>query len=259
MQSECPEISAQERGRVLEITINRPERKNALTQAMYAAMAKLINEAREHSHIRVVLLTGSEGNFTSGNDVADFLSLPSDFENSAVGQFLGALYHCDKPVVAAVNGPAVGIGTTLLLHSDLVYCGDDAVFQMPFVNLGLCPEFASSYFVPRLVGHVKAAELLLLCKRFDGAEAEAMGLVNACVPAAEALERARTAAEQLAAQPPAAVRLTKKLLRHATFDVGERMISEEVSHFTPLLQSGEFREAATAFMEKRKPDFSSFD
>ncbi|WP_193164944.1 enoyl-CoA hydratase [Microbulbifer hainanensis] len=259
MQSPCAEIQAQVADRALEITINRPERKNALTMAMYSAMAELLNGAAGDSQIRVVILSGADGAFTSGNDLMDFLGGSATGEDSPVFQFMLALYNFPKPVVAAVNGPAVGIGTTMLLHCDMAFAGDDAVFQMPFVNLGLCPEYASSYFLPRIMGHAKASELLLLGKKFGAQEAVELGICNAALPAADTLTRAREVAAELATRAPEAVRLTKQLLRKRSHASGLECIEEEAGHFLKRLSSEEFREAATAFMEKRPADFSRFE
>lgn len=255
MQSTCAQIQSQLTDRVLEITIHRPERKNALTMAMYTAMAELLDAAAENAKVRVVLISGSGGVFTSGNDLMDFLGGSASGEESPVFRFLQTLYNFPKPVVAAVNGPAIGIGTTMLLHCDLAFAGEDALFQMPFVNLGLCPEYASSYFLPRIMGHVKAAELLLLGKKFGAQEAAQLGICNAALPAGEALEQARNCALELAAKAPEAVRLTKELLRKGTHTVGLQVIEEEGRHFQQRLASAEFKEAATAFMEKRPAKF----
>lgn len=259
MQSSCAEVQAQVSDRVLEITLNRPERKNALTMAMYSAAAELLNAAADDAGVRVVIITGSGGSFTSGNDLVDFLGGSATGAESPVFQFMSALYNFPKPVVAAVNGPAVGIGTTMLLHCDMAYAGDDAVFQMPFVNLGLCPEYASSYLLPRIMGHAKASELLLLCKKFGAAEAVELGICNAALPAEEVLQQARQTAAELAAKAPEAVRLSKQLLRKGTHARGFECIEEEAGHFLERLSSEEFREAATAFMEKRPADFSRFE
>lgn len=259
MQSSCAEIQAQVADRVLEITINRPQRKNALTMAMYTAMAELLNSAAGDAQVRVVIFSGAEGAFTSGNDLTDFLGGSATGEESPVFQFMKALYDFPKPVIAAVNGPAVGIGTTMLLHCDMAFAGDDAVFQMPFVNLGLCPEYASSFFLPRIMGHAKASELLLLGKKFSATEAVELGICNAALPAADAIVRAREVAAELATRAPEAVRLTKQLLRQGTRERGMACIKEEAGHFLQRLSSEEFREAATAFMEKRPADFSHFE
>lgn len=259
MQSTCAEIQAQVSDRVLEITINRPERKNALTMAMYSAMAELLNSAATDPGVRVVILTGTGEVFTSGNDLGDFLGGSADGEESPVFQFMSALYNFPKPIVAAVSGPAVGIGTTMLLHCDLSIADDDAMFQMPFVNLGLCPEYGSSFLLPRIMGHAKASELLLLGKKFDAQTAADVNICNEVVYSGEALGRAREYARDLVKKAPEALRLTKKLLRQGTHETGLAIIREEAGHFQARLQSEEFREAATAFMEKRPADFSKFD
>ncbi|MFD1215168.1 MULTISPECIES: enoyl-CoA hydratase [Microbulbifer] len=259
MQSSCAEIRSEVQDRVLEITISRPDRKNALTMAMYSAMAELLDSAASDPAIRVVIITGSNGVFTSGNDLTDFLGGSAAGEESPVYQFMRALYEFPKPVIAAVSGYAVGIGTTLLLHCDLSIADDDAVFQLPFVNLGLCPEYASSYLLPRIMGQAKAAELLLLGNKFDAQTAADVNICNEVVYAGEALGRARSYAAELAKKAPAAVRLTKQLLRRGTQERGMEIIREEAGHFQERLQSEEFREAATAFMEKRPADFSKFD
>lgn len=259
MNSSCPEIQSSVADRILEITIDRPERKNALTMAMYTAMAELLDAAATDSGVRVVVISGAGGVFTSGNDLTDFLGGSASGEESPVFQFMQALYSFPKPVVAAVNGPAIGIGTTMLLHCDMAYAGEDAIFQMPFVDLGLCPEYASSYFLPRIAGHARASELLLLSRKFDAQEAVSLGICNAAVPAEEALVSARATAAELATKAPEAVRLSKQLLRRGTHDTGMEVIREEAGHFQQRLASEEFKEAATAFMEKRPADFSRFE
>ncbi|MCW8126495.1 enoyl-CoA hydratase [Microbulbifer halophilus] len=259
MNSSCPEIQSSLSDRILEITINRPDRKNALTMAMYTAMAELLDAAAADSAVRTVVISGAGGSFTSGNDLTDFLGGSASGEESPVFRFMRALYDFPKPVVAAINGPAIGIGTTMLLHCDMSYAGEDAIFQMPFVDLGLCPEYASSYLLPRIAGHAKASELLLLSRKFDAQEAVSLGLCNAAVPAHEALASARATAAELAAKAPEAVRLSKELLRRGTRDSGLQVIREEAEHFQQRLGSEEFKEAATAFMEKRPADFSRFD
>lgn len=259
MQSSCTEIRSEVRDRVLEITISRPERKNALTMSMYSAMAELLDKAAIDPAIRVAIITGTDGVFTSGNDLTDFLGGSASSEESPVFRFMRSLYEFPKPVIAAVSGYAVGIGTTLLLHCDLSIADEDAVFQLPFVNLGLCPEYASSYLLPRIMGQAKAAELLLLGEKFDAQTAADMNILNEVVFSGKALGHARIHAAALAKKAPAAVRLTKQLLRQGTYARGMEAIKEEAAHFQARLQSEEFREAATAFMEKRPADFSKFD
>jgi enoyl-CoA hydratase/carnithine racemase len=243
---------------VATIEIARPEKKNALTQAMYAAMAEALAAADADAAVRAVLITGQPGIFTSGNDLEDFMQRPPVDEDSPVLRFMRALRGCGKPVVAAVTGAAIGIGTTMLLHCDLVYVSDEARFAMPFVGLGLVPEFASSLLFARLVGHAKAAEHLLLGDPFNGEQAVEMGLANAVIPAAEVLKHARRVAERFNALPPGAVRDAKALMRRGPQAQVDDAIEAETSLFARRLRSPEAREAFQAFFEKRKPDFSKF-
>jgi enoyl-CoA hydratase/carnithine racemase len=246
---------------VATIEIARPEKKNAITVAMYQAMADALNAANTDPAVRAVLITGQPGIFTSGNDIDDFMQGPrqaADFGRSPVFQFMRALHGCEKPVVAAVTGAAIGIGTTMLLHCDLVYVSDEARLAMPFVSLGLVPEFASSLIVPRLVGHVKAAEKLLLGEPFTGEEAVEMRIANAVLPAAEVVNHARRMAERFNALPPGAVRDSKKLLRRGQTGPVLETIAAESEVFGARLTSPEAREAFSAFFQKRRPDFSKF-
>lgn len=249
---------SEDRG-ILEVRIQRPERRNALTHAMYAALDDALRHAAATPAIRVVLLTGTDDCFTAGNDMQDFLNDPPKGQDSPVMRFLARLVTFEKPVVAAVVGPAVGVGTTMLLHCDLVYVGTSARLQVPFVNLGLCPEAGSSLLLPALVGHQRAAELLLLGDPVSGERAVALGLANELFDDSECLLRARAQAERLAAQPAAAVRLTKRLMRGAGAAALEAQMREEGREFDRRLGSPEAREAMTAFVEKRRPDFSQFD
>jgi enoyl-CoA hydratase/carnithine racemase len=247
---------------VATIEIARPEKKNALTVAMYQAMADALRAAQAEAAVRAVLITGQPGIFTSGNDIEDFMSRPpgsgSGNLESPVFQFMKALVSIDKPVVAAVTGAAIGIGTTMLLHCDLVYVSDEARLAMPFVSLGLVPEFASSLVVPRLLGHAKAAEKLLLGDPFSGADAVELRIANAVLPASEVVNHARRVAERFNALPPGAVRDTKKLLRRASTDEILKTIAVEAELFGERLRSPEATEAFQAFFQKRKPDFSKF-
>jgi len=236
----------------------RPEKKNALTQAMYTAMAEAIAAADADAAIRAVLVTGQPGIFTSGNDLEDFMQRPPAGEDSPVFQFMKALAACGKPVVAAVTGGAIGIGTTMLLHCDLVYVSDEARLAMPFVGLGLVPEYASSLLVTQLVGHVKATELLLLGEPFNGEAAVEMGIANAVLPAAEVVNHARRMAERFNALPPGAVRESKALMRRAQKALVEETVRVEGEIFGKRLRSPEAMEAFQAFFQKRKPDFSKF-
>jgi enoyl-CoA hydratase/carnithine racemase len=252
-----PILTAADDG-VLRVTINRPEKKNALTVAMYATLAETLRKAEAAPDVRVVLLHGAGDAFTAGNDLADFVQHPPADESSPVFQFLEAISTATKPLVAAVHGPAIGIGTTLLLHCDLVYATRDARLQMPFVTLGLCPEAAASYLLPLAVGPARAAELLMLGDPFSGEEARDWGLVNEVVSEEHLLEVAMDKARAIAARPPASVRLTKSFLRRAHGDAVQETIRAEAEAFVGRLQSPEAAEAFTAFFEKRPPDFSSF-
>ena len=245
-------------GGILRITINRPEKKNALTVAMYAALADAFREAEADPATRVILLHGAGDAFTGGNDLMDFAGNPPTDESSPVFQFLSAISTATKPVVAAVHGAAIGIGTTLLLHCDLVYVTPDARLQMPFVTLGLSPEAASSFLLPLFTSPTRAAELLLLGEPFSGEQAHAWGLANETVTMGDLLDRALDRAEALAARPPASVRLTKSFLRRAYADTVQSTIRDEAEAFLERLQSAEAAEAFTAFFEKRAPDFSAF-
>ncbi|WP_284619090.1 enoyl-CoA hydratase [Aquabacterium humicola] len=243
---------------VLTIEIARPEKKNALTQAMYQAMADAINGAAQDNAVRALLITGQPGIFTSGNDLEDFMQRPPQGADSPVFRFMQALVACDKPVIAAVTGGAVGIGTTLLLHCDFVYVSDEARLAMPFVSLGLVPEYASSLVLPALMGHVRAAEKLLLGEPFTGATAVECGIANAVLPAAEVVPHARRMAERFNALPPGAVRDTKKLMRAPQREAILKTIATEGEIFGARLRSPEAMEAFQAFFQKRKPDFSKF-
>jgi enoyl-CoA hydratase/carnithine racemase len=249
-------IKTETRERITTIELARPEKKNALTSAMYAAMTDALAAAESGPDVRAILIHGTRDCFTAGNDLKDFLGNPASASQAL--DFVSALSKVGKPVVAAVGGPAVGIGTTLLLHCDLVVAAPGARFQLPFVPLGLVPEAASSLLLPRVAGYQRAAAWLLLGKPFTAAEALAAGIVTEIVPEETLLERARAAAAALAALPPESVRLTKQLMkRPVAAQVAEQM-AEEARVFAERLQSAEAKEAMAAFIEKRKPDFSQF-
>ncbi|MGD8660635.1 MAG: enoyl-CoA hydratase [Desulfobacterales bacterium] len=250
------DILTERQEHILRIKINRPQKKNALTIAMYAAMADAIIQADEDGDIRVVFIQGLTDCFTAGNDLQDFKDYQPDGELRHANLFLNAIHRAKKPIVAAVGGVAVGIGTTMLLHFDLVYAGESAQFQLPFVNLGLCPEAAASFLLPRLIGHLHASELLLLGESFSAAKAREIGLVNAVYPDSEVIDKAYIQAQKLAHQPPASVQLTKALLKNSIAeDIAETM-AKEMTLFYERLGSAECAEALTAFFENRKPDFS---
>jgi enoyl-CoA hydratase/carnithine racemase len=244
---------------VATIEIARPEKKNALTLAMYQAMADALKAANDNPEVRSVLITGQPGIFTSGNDLDDFVQRPPsigpDGGDSPIWAFMQALIHCEKPVIAAVTGGAIGIGTTMLLHCDLVYVSDEARLAMPFVNLGLVPEFAASLLVPLRMGYPKAAERLLLGDPFTGAEAVESGIANAVLPAGEVLAHARRIAERFNTMAPQALRTTKQLLRAPHREAIHAVMLEEARLFAQKLRDPEAREAMQAFFERRKPAF----
>ena len=245
-------------GSVQVIAFNRPEKKNAITAAMYQAMADALKAADADAAVRVVLFTGTPGIYTAGNDLEDFLKHPPSGSDSPVFQFLYNLAHAKKPLIAAVTGAAIGIGTTMLLHCDAVYAGDNAKFSMPFTTLGLCPEAASSLLLPGIAGYQRAAEKLLFGEPFGAQEAKDMGFVNQVVPTDEVSAFALARAHKLAALPASSVRTTKALMRSAHMAAIEAQMTDESAHFRKMLTSPEAKEAFSAFFEKRKPDFSKF-
>ena len=217
-------------GAVRRITIDRPEKKNALTAKMYEALAEALEEAEATPDVRVMLLHGAGEAFTAGNDLIDFLQKPwKGQETPPAVHFIRSVVNARKPIVAAVHGATVGIGTTILLHCDLVYAADGTKFLMPFINLGIVPEAGSTVLLPLLVGHQRAAELLMLGVPFSAQRGYELGLVNAVVPPAELLATAMKAAQTLAAKPPAALRACKDLLRRSYKAEVDRAIEEEVS------------------------------
>jgi enoyl-CoA hydratase/carnithine racemase len=243
--------------RIMTIRFNRPEKKNAILRSMYGAAANALKAAQADANVRVVIITGEGNCFTAGNDLKDFLEVPPVTEDAEVFQFMFALSAFTKPVIAAVNGLAIGIGTTLLFHCDLAYAVPEATFQMPFINLGVVPEFASSLLVPRLVGRARASELLLLGEAFGADRAKDLGLINAVVPAGELAAGVAAKATALASKPPGAVRDAKALMLANAAEI-RKCIVTEAKLFGERLQTPEFKEAATAFFEKRPPDFSRF-
>jgi enoyl-CoA hydratase/carnithine racemase len=243
--------------RILTIRMNRPEKKNALTGAMYTAMADALAKADRDPAVRVILITGTSDCFTAGNDIADFAAARPGQASPAI-QYLETLAATAKPVVAVVAGVAVGIGTTMLLHCDLVYAAAGARFQLPFVNLGLCPEAASSMLLPARVGYARAAQLLFFGEPFAADAALALGLVNQVFADAELSSSALAKARQLAEKPPSALRTTKMLLKSGAADTIKQAMAREGQQFAALLQGPEAKEAMAAFLERRKPDFSRF-
>jgi enoyl-CoA hydratase/carnithine racemase len=251
-------IAVQTINGVARIAIARPEKKNAITVAMYQAMADAIGAAHDDGAVRAILIHGEPDIFTAGNDLEDFMKNPPAGMDAPVFQFMQMLGLAEKPVVAAVNGAAVGIGTTLLMHCDLVYCADNAMFSMPFVSLGVCSEFASSLTIPLAAGFHKAAEKLLLAEPISAEEALEMQIVNRILPPGEVLDFAIRQAERFNALPPASVRETKRLMKAGWRAMTEKLIVDEAKTFEKLLRGAEAKEAFTAFFERRKPDFSRF-
>ena len=241
----------------MTLTLNRMDKKNSFTAAMYAELAEALRWAADDAAVRVVLFQGHETIFSAGNDIGDFLNKPPSTPDSPVFRFLNTIATFPKPLLAAVCGPAVGIGTTMLLHCDLVYAGDNAMFSMPFVNLGLCPEAASSLLVPRLMGYQRAAEVLLMGDPFMAEAALEVGLVNRVVPPTEANALAQQQARRLATKPLSSVIETKRLLKASTTPAVLERMREEGAIFGRMLQEPAAKEAFSAFLEKRKPDFSS--
>jgi len=244
---------------ILTIEFNRPQKKNAITTAMYQAMADAIVGAESDEQVRAILITGKPEIFTAGNDLDDFLKNAStEMADRPVIQFMLALSAANKPVIAAVAGNAVGIGTTMLMHCDMVYAADNAKFAMPFTQLGLCPEFASSLLFPQMAGYPRAAEKLLLGEAFSAGEAYELGLVSRVLPEADLLSFAQNQAAKLAALPASSLRATKHLMKNGQAASVAARMAEENKHFGAMLGSPEAKEAMTAFLEKRRPDFTRF-
>jgi enoyl-CoA hydratase/carnithine racemase len=241
---------------VMTITFNRLDKKNSITSSMYAAMADAVVQAGVDPAVRVVVFQGHESIFSAGNDIGDFLNQPPSTQDSPVFRFLRGIATFEKPLLAAVAGPAVGIGTTMLFHCDLVYAGDNAAFSMPFVNLGLCPEAASSLLAPRMFGYHRAAEALLMGEPFFAEAAQEVGLVNRVVPPTEVNGYAQAQARKLAAKPLTSLIATKRLMKGGDQQAVLQKMDEEGQSFGRMLREPAAKEAFGAFMEKRKPDFS---
>jgi enoyl-CoA hydratase/carnithine racemase len=237
---------------VLTLTFHRPDKKNAFTHAMYTEAREALVAADRDDAVRVVVLTGAEGAFTAGNDLGDFLQHPPTGEDAPVFLYLRALVELTKPLIASVDGAAVGIGTTMLLHCDYVLATERARFSMPFVNLGLCPEGASSLLLPRMAGTALASELLLFGEPFDAATALRAGIVNRVVPQAQLAEVTAERARVLASKPVEAVKLTKRLLREPLRAQVDATLSREGAEFIQRLSSPEAREAFSTFLSRKK-------
>lgn len=254
------DILTSRRDGILAIEFNRPAKKNSITAAMYQMMADALKDGEQDNGVRVILFCGKPDIFTAGNDLEDFMntSTQGDFGDRPVVHFMRQLSSASKPVIAAVAGAAIGIGTTMLLHCDINYAADNAKFSMPFAQLGLCPEFASSMLLQQVVGFPRAAEKLLLGEPFSAQEAYEMGLVNKVLPANELLGYARAQAEKLIRLPTSSLRRTKNLMKAAQAEIVKEKMMEENKYFGAMLLSPEAKEAFSAFFEKRKPDFTKF-
>ena len=243
---------------VLTIGFDRIEKKNALTAGMYQTMADALTRAEADPAVRVILISGVGGNFTAGNDLADFLETPPMDDSAPVFRFINGFANLQKPFVAAVEGVAVGVGTTMLLHCDLVYAGSSARFVLPFANLGLTPEAASSLLLPLCAGHTRAAEMLMLGEAFSAQTALDAGIVNTVLPDGQVLDHALQRCRKLIAQPAESLRLTKQLMKRAQQALIRETMNVEADVFKQRLMSPDAKEAFSAFFEKRKPDFSKF-
>jgi enoyl-CoA hydratase/carnithine racemase len=250
------DIVTERAGSILRIQLNRPKRRNAMTSAMYVALAGILNEAANDENTRVVLWHGAGESFCAGNDIEDFLKNPPGPGESPQAQLMKALIEFDKPLIAAVQGAAIGGGTTMLLHCDFVYAGESAKFQMPFINLALVPEFGSSSIVPARIGHIRAAELILLGSPYDARRALELGLVTQVVPDQDLLPIATATAQKLAVKPAGALQASKRLLKQPSREQIKAAMKAENEEFSAQVRSADAKEALTAFLEKRKPDFT---
>jgi len=249
------DVVTERSGGVLRVQLNRPAKKNAMTSAMYVTIADSLNAAAKDEDIRVVLWYGAGDSFCAGNDVEDFLKNPPGPGESPQARLINALVNFEKPIVAAVQGAAVGGGTTMLTHCDFVYAGESAKFQMPFINLGLVPEFGSSYSIPARIGYLRAAELIQLGLPFDAARAAELGLVTRVIPDLKLLATATETAQRLAEKPAGALQACKRLMRRPERDQLEQAAKLENEEFSLRVRSADAKEAFTAFIEKRPPDF----
>jgi enoyl-CoA hydratase/carnithine racemase len=248
-----PTVYTQLHDSVMHIVMNRPDKKNALTHEMYLALIDAIEQAERNANVRVMLMRGAGGCFTSGNDLNDLLETPPQDEDSPVFRFMRTLGQAEKPVIAAVSGLAMGIGTTMLLRCDMVYAGRNTKFMLPFVNLGLCPEAGSSYLLPLLAGYHRAVELFLMAEPFGAEKAREIGMVNEIRDDAEILDYAQAQALKLASKPQASVRLTKAMLKKANARIVDETISEEASFLIQRLSSPEAVEAFKTFLARSRP------
>lgn len=251
------DITTENSGSVLHIQLNRPAKKNAMTLSMYLALAELLNNAANDERVHVVLWDGAGDSFSAGNDIEDFLKNPPGPGESPQARLMKALVEFDQPLIAAVRGVAIGGGTTILTHCDFVYASENTKFQVPFINLGLVPEFGSSYSLPIRAGHLRAAELLLLGQPFNAHRAADLGLVTRVVPDADLLATANETARLLAAKPLLALRACKKLMKRPSREQLEQAMRDENEEFASRVRSAKAKEAFTAFVEKRPPHFAT--
>ena len=250
------DIVTEQAGSILRVQLNRPTKRNAMTSAMYLALAGIFSEAANNENTRVVLWHGAGDSFCAGNDLEDFLKNPPGSGNFPQARLMEALVNFDKPLVAAVHGAAIGGGTTMLTHCDFVYAGESTKFQMPFINLAVVPEFGSSYSVPARIGHLRAAELILLGGPFDARRAAELGLVTQVISDKDVLARATETAGKLAAKPPRALQASKRLMKQPFREQIKAAMKAENEEFSAQVRSEDAKEAFTAFLEKRKPDFA---
>jgi len=250
------DIIKERSGSIVRIQLNRPAKKNAMTMSMYVTLADILNDAAKDEQVHVVLWHGAGDSFCAGNDVEDFLKNPPGPGESPQARLMNAFINFDKPLIAAVQGAAIGGGTTMLTHCDFVYAGETAKFQMPFINLGLVPEFGSSCSVPIRIGHIRAAELILLGLPFDARRAAELGLVTRVVPDQELLAMATETAQKLAEKPAGALQACKRLMTRSSREQIEQAMKVEGEEFASRVRSAGAREAFTAFLEKRPPNFS---
>jgi len=247
------DIAVERSGNILSIQLNRPAKKNAMTSNMYIAIADLLDSAATDDRIHVVLWHGAGDSFSAGNDLEDFMKNPPGPGESPQARLMRALINFEKPLVAAVQGLAIGGGTTMLGHCDFVYAAESAKFQLPFVNLALVPEFGSSYLLPLRFGHVRAAELILLGKPFDASQAADLGLVTQVVPEEKLLATATETARALAEKPAAAVQACKRLIKQPFREQLEQAVERENEEFAVRVRSDEAKEVFKAFFAKRRP------
>jgi enoyl-CoA hydratase/carnithine racemase len=250
------DINTERSGSILRVQFNRPAKKNAMTAAMYIAMADLLNNAAKDDSVRVVLWHGAGDSFCAGNDIEDFLKNPMGPNDSPQSRLIDALINFDKPIVAAVQGAAIGGGTTMLTHCDFVYAGESAKFQMPFINLALVPEFGTSYSIPARIGYLRAAELIQLGHPFDARRAVELGLATQVVPDANLLATAAATAQKLAEKPAEALQACKRLMRQSIRELLQQAARAENEVFSAQLRSPDTKEALAAFLEKRAPHFT---